>query len=60
MSMKKTTDGTTTSADAAIITPQSKTSCPVKDFSATDTVILLVLFIIIREYKNSFHALMKV
>ena len=49
ISIKKITEGTTTSAEAAIMTPQSMTSWPPKDLSATATVILSLLFMSMRE-----------
>ena len=49
ISIKNITEGITTTAEAAIITPQSRTSWPSRDFSATATVILLLLFIRIKE-----------
>ena len=60
MNVKNITDGITTIVDAAIILPQSRISAPCKDFSATETVIKFVLFIKIKEYKNSFQAFIKV
>ena len=49
MSMKKMTEGITTMAEAGIITPQSNTYWPSRDFSATATVIFSLEFIRIRE-----------
>ena len=53
-------DGRTTITDAAIISPQSKISEPLRDLRATATVIFPVLLIKIKAYKNSFQALINV
>src|SRR5699024_7200845 len=57
---KKMITGRITTTEAAIITPQSNTSDPVKEYSATETGIFSELFINSKANKNSFQVFIKV
>src|SRR5699024_11435615 len=52
--------GRITTTEAAIITPQSNTSDPVKEYSATEIGIFSELFINSKANKNSFQVFIKV